>query len=80
MALLFFDLDHFKSINDSFGHPVGDKLLQTVARLLGNNIRAGDRAFRLGGDGVAVILHQVGNADGAAAAAAASSTCWPARC
>ena len=69
MALLFFDLDHFKSINDSFGHPVGDKLLQTVARLLGNNIRAGDRAFRLGGDEFAVILPQVGNADGAAAAA-----------
>ena len=69
MALLFFDLDHFKAINDSFGHDVGDKLLQAVARTIGKNTRASDKAFRLGGDEFAVILHQVTNADGAAAAA-----------
>ena len=69
MALLFFDLDHFKSINDSLGHAVGDRILQAVAQTIERNIRVSDKAFRLGGDEFAVILRQVGDADAAAAAA-----------
>ncbi len=55
-AVLCVDLDMFKAINDSFGHPVGDRLLQQVAQRLKASLGAGDLAARLGGDEFALIL------------------------
>lgn len=55
-ALLYIDLDQFKLVNDACGHSVGDQLLQQVARLLGDAVRARDTLARLGGDEFAVIL------------------------
>ncbi len=58
-ALLFFDLDRFKYINDTSGHQAGDALLKMVADMLSQTIRAADVTGRLGGDEFAVILPEV---------------------
>ncbi len=50
VALLLIDLDHFKQINDRFGHAAGDLMLQVVAKRLREHVRAGDAVARLGGD------------------------------
>ncbi|BAU90843.1 GAF sensor-containing diguanylate cyclase [Methylorubrum populi] len=55
-AVLYIDLDRFKPINDTFGHAVGDQLLQEVARRLQRTVRAQDVIARLGGDEFALIL------------------------
>jgi len=56
MALVFFDLDEFKLVNDSFGHTVGDELLKSIAREVGKQVRLHEVFARLGGDEFAVLL------------------------
>ncbi len=55
-AVLSLDLDHFKSVNDTLGHPVGDKLLQIVSRRIENCLIKRDMVSRLGGDEFAILL------------------------
>jgi diguanylate cyclase (GGDEF)-like protein/PAS domain S-box-containing protein len=55
LAVLCLDLDHFKDINDSLGHPIGDALLMEVGRRLASCIREGDTVSRLGGDEFAIV-------------------------
>ena len=56
LALVFFDVDRFKSINDTQGHPEGDRVLRRIGRLLRDNLRGSDRAGRMGGDEFALLL------------------------
>jgi diguanylate cyclase (GGDEF)-like protein len=56
LTLLLLDLDHFKSINDRFGHATGDHVLKAVARLVGNNLRQTDLFARLGGEEFVALL------------------------
>lgn len=60
-ALLMVDLDKFKVVNDTFGHPIGDALLKRVSDLLSDNLREVDLVARLGGDEFAVVLEGMDN-------------------
>lgn len=56
LALVLFDLDWFKSINDRFGHPSGDKVLRSVAEIIGSRLRPYDLLARVGGEEFAVLM------------------------
>ncbi|MBA2391338.1 MAG: GGDEF domain-containing protein [Ktedonobacteraceae bacterium] len=59
-AILFIDLDHFKSINDTYGHRAGDAVLQEIARRLRISLRLEDFVGRYGGEEFTVVLHDTG--------------------
>lgn len=65
IALLMFDLDRFKDINDSYGHGAGDELLQMAAQRFSTRLRDGDLIARLGGDEFAVVIENIGRLEDA---------------
>ncbi len=60
LSLLVFDVDHFKDVNDRFGHPEGDRALYHVSEVIRSSLRVSDQAYRLGGEEFAVLLRECG--------------------
>ena len=56
ISIIFFDIDHFKNVNDKYGHDVGDKVLQKTAEVIQESLRTGDTAARWGGEEMVVSL------------------------
>lgn len=69
MGVLLINLDRFKDVNDSYGHAVGDQVLQHLAHQVSTALRPGDLLGRLAGDEMAVVVRNLRHADGAAAVA-----------
>ena len=68
LTLVLLDLDHFKTINDTHGHPAGDAVLAASAQLLESEVRSIDRVARIGGEEFAVLLMETAEGDGLAVA------------
>lgn len=64
-ALMFIDVDHFKQVNDQYGHDVGDELLKWIAKQLGDSVRASDTLARQGGDEFVLLLAEISSAEDA---------------
>lgn len=56
ICMVLFDINHFKAINDSYGHQVGDDVLKTIANLVNTQLRKGDHLYRLGGDEFGTVI------------------------
>lgn len=56
-ALLFIDIDHFKAVNDSFGHDVGDDVIKELVNIITNHSRETDKVFRIGGEEFVLLMH-----------------------
>jgi len=56
LSFAMIDIDHFKQINDSYGHPVGDRVIVSLSRLLKQRLRSSDLVGRYGGEGFAVVM------------------------
>jgi GGDEF domain-containing protein len=69
VGVIFLDLDHFKQINDSLGHAIGDRVLQLATRRLEASVRESDSVSRHGGDEFVVLLAEMAKASDAAAVA-----------
>ena len=69
LAVIFLDLDRFKNINDSLGHPAGDTLLKQVAKVLVHSVRLNDTVARIGGDEFVMVLENIREVENAAKAA-----------
>jgi len=70
IAIIFLDLDHFKHINDSLGHAIGDKLLRSISKRLLDSLRGADTVSRQGGDEFVILLSEVFSREDAARSAA----------
>lgn len=81
LSLAMFDADHFKSVNDTFGHPAGDVVLQDIAKLILGSCRQTDIACRYGGEEFALIMPDTPPEDGLAVCErireAVAATVWP---
>jgi diguanylate cyclase (GGDEF)-like protein len=66
VGLLYLDLDHFKDVNETYGHRAGDLIISEVTRRFGEVLRRGDKLFRLGGDEFALVVQGVDDITGAA--------------
>jgi diguanylate cyclase (GGDEF)-like protein len=69
LAVLFVDVDHFKHINDTLGHAIGDQLLKSIAQRLVGSVRSSDTVSRQGGDEFVILLSEVAHAEDAALSA-----------
>src|SRR5690606_29536815 len=59
LSIVMADIDHFKTVNDDYGHAVGDEVLRHVVRRLGNTVRGHDEVVRLGGEEFLLVLQDV---------------------
>lgn len=57
LSMIIYDIDHFKNVNDDYGHPVGDEILKYHSSILSRFLRKSDYAFRIGGEEFAILLH-----------------------
>lgn len=64
LTIILVDLDHFKEVNDSFGHATGDRVLQQFGAILGGRLRGSDQAGRIGGEEFLVVLPETQSSDG----------------
>jgi predicted signal transduction protein with EAL and GGDEF domain len=77
IAVLMLDLDHFRAINDTLGHPVGDRILCAVADRLRTTVCESDTLARFGGDEFALVQSRLPEPGGAGVLAPRSSPLWP---
>jgi len=68
LSMMFIDVDHFKRINDTYGHPGGDRVLKKLADIMGNSFRDIDTIFRIGGEEFAILLPETRKIDAMIAA------------